>query len=51
MAGISDFCDVWMVPVDSPEARLQFRLETSLGTMWIDGVLLEDVTDKQKGQK
>jgi hypothetical protein len=41
-------CYVFSPPVDSPNATLQFRLETSLGTMWIDGVLLEDVTGKQK---
>ena len=38
-------CHVFTPPVDSPKARLQFRLETSLGTMWVDGVLLEDVTE------
>ncbi len=43
-------CYVFSPPVDSPNATLQFRLETSLGTMWIDGVLLEDVTGKQKGK-
>ena len=51
MKGTGDWvhqCYVFSPPVDSPETRLQFRLETSLGTMWIDGVLLEDVTDKVK---
>ena len=43
-------CHVFTPPVDSPKARLQFRLEHSLGTMWVDGVLLEDVTDNQKGK-
>ena len=43
-------CHVFSPSVDSPKARLQFRLEHSLGTMWVDGVLLEDVTDKQSKQ-
>lgn len=30
-------------PVDAPRAKLQFRLENSLGTMWVDGALLEEV--------
>ena len=57
MKGSGDWvhqCYVFSPPVDSPKATLQFRLETSLGTMWIDGVLLEDVTDsiiKTGGQK
>lgn len=37
-------------PIDTPHAKFQFRLENSLGTMWVDGVLLEDVTDDRKGQ-
>lgn len=28
-------------PVDAPNGKLQFRLEDSLGTMWIDGVRFE----------
>ena len=32
-------------PVDAPRTKLQFRLERSVGTMWVDGVLLEDITD------
>ena len=35
---------VFTPPVDSPECRLQFRLEDSLGTMWVDGVVLEEWT-------
>lgn len=30
-------------PVDSPKALIQFRLENALGTMWVDGVLLEEL--------
>ncbi len=37
---------VFSPPVDAPRAKLQFRLERSLGTMWFDGVLLEDITDR-----
>lgn len=34
---------VFSPPVDSPRAKLQFRLEDSLGTMWVAGALLEEV--------
>ena len=46
MKGTSDWIHqshVFTPPVDAPKAKLQFRLEDSLGTMWIDGVLLEEV--------
>ena len=33
-------------PIDAPKAKLQFRLEDSLGTMWVDGVLLEELHDR-----
>ena len=41
-------CLVFSPPVDAPRAKLQFRLEESIGTMWVDGVLLEDITDNEK---
>ena len=46
MKGTSDWIHqshVFTPPVDAPKGKLQFRLEDSLGTMWIDDVLLEEV--------
>jgi len=34
--------------VDAPRAKLQFRLEDSLGTMWVDGVVLEEVGEAEE---
>ena len=42
---------VFSPPVDSPSAWLQFRLEDSLGTMWVDGILLEDITETTRQRK
>lgn len=36
----------FVAPVDAPNGKLQFRLEDSLGTMWIDGVRLERLDEK-----
>ena len=34
---------VFVADATNPESTLQFRLEDSLGTMWIDGVRLEEI--------
>jgi len=39
---------VFTPEINAPKTRLQFRVEDSLGTMWIDGVLLEDITEKTR---